>query len=1089
MEKHRYGELARLLYKMIPFWVIIGILAQPAISQTITGEVTDATSGETLPGVNVVVKGTAIGTATNAAGEYKLKVPSLQDTLMFSFVGYRVQEVAIDGRTSIDVVMELETIAGGELIVTGYTAQREQDITAAISSVDMESAEREISASVLDRLDGKVAGLTVQSSGSPGARNTVRIRGISSFQNNDPLYIVDGTPVQDSYLNFINPADIASMQVLKDASAASIYGSRANNGVVIIETKKGGGGSQPEVTINARTGVATPIRGYNDFVITDALQYHEVLKRSFENAGEPVPTNIYGNPDNPSIPNYVYPNDGTVQTNDLSAFGITEDDYEYCNCDRLIMPGSAGTDWWDAVFGPAMVQDYNVGVAGGGSDYNYNVSFNYLDQEGTAAYNHFKRGSIRVNTQFDAGVLTLGENISVSLDENVGGIPNNPGGFAEGGIIGKNILMQPVVPVYDVGGNFASGKANTLGNQSNPLKAAWASKDSPTQTTRMFGNVFGRLDLLDNNLSITSRLGFNLSETSGSGFSPLTLENSEPGTSLSISEFTNRNTEWTWSNTANYVNTFAENHNITLLVGQEANAQVFRGIGGSMAGLLDTDPSSRYLQDALGDPDTKNVNSGGFKARLLSFFGKVDYNYAERYYLSATLRRDGSSRLGSTNQWGTFPAFSLGWRASNESFLQDNETITNLMIRAGYGVTGNQQIPAGSTVNQFGGDVGDTFYNISGDGSSVVQGFRQTVRGNPDLKWEENESVNVGLDLELLGGKYSFALDVYQRDTNDLLFAPQLPATAGVASPPVVNIGQMRNTGFDISLGTRGTIGDELNWNLSVTGSHYQNEILKIDGTSEFFFGTAVGTRHGFQPINHIGEAIGSFYGLQTDGLFMNQDEVDSHATQDGAAPGRLKFVDTNGDGVINADDRTIIGSPHPDFTGGLDFGLQYKNWDLNTSFFASIGNDIYDVQKEYYIFRTFSTTVREDLLTKSAVVENGVVQNPDAEYPEINLNDTFSGGQPSEFWVEDGSYLRLRNIQIGYTLPAGTLPGLRNMRIYISGQNLFTITGYDGLDPSLPAANVSNAQGADTRDQYFGIDRGSYPTNRIISIGINASF
>ena len=511
-----------------------------------------------------------------------------------------------------------------------------------------------------------------------------------------------------------------------------------------------------------------------------------------------------------------------------------------------------------------------------------------------------------------------------------------------------------------------------------------------------------------------------------------------------------------------------------------------RGIFGGINDLLNTAESSRYIQDALADPGTKNVNSYGFKASLLSVFGKVAYNFDQRYFFDVTVRRDGSSRLGSTNQWGTFPAFSLGWRVSNESFLQDSELISNLMLRAGYGITGNQLIPAGSTVNQYGGSVGDTFYNVSGDGTSVAAGFRQTVRGNPDLKWEENESINVGLDLEMFDGRFNVALDVYQRDTNDLLFSPALPATAGLANPPVVNIGQMRNTGFDFTLGTRGTFGNGVNWTMSFNGSHYQNEIRKIDGTAEFFFSPSTG-RIGFTPINQLGESIGSFYGLQTDGFFMNEQEVNAHATQDGAAPGRIRFVDTNGDGNISAADRTVIGSPHPDFTGGLDFGLQYKNWDLNTSLYASIGNDIFDIQKEFYIFRTFSTNVREDLLTESAIVENGQVTN-NPKYPRIDLNDTFSGGQPSDFYVEDASYLRLRNLQIGYTLPGGLLPGLRNARIYVQGENLFTITGYDGLDPSLPAQN-RNSGGSDIRDRSFGIDTGTYPSNRTISLGINASF
>jgi TonB-linked SusC/RagA family outer membrane protein len=1071
--------LAKPLRYIIALFFVFGLFFNEAIAQDqieVSGTVTTST-GELIPGVTILLEGTQTGTSTGIDGEFTISAPS-NGVLIFSYIGYQSNRIQIAGRTTIDVVLE-ESIANlDELIVTGYSAQRRGDVTGAVGSVDVESIARQTGASVLDRLDGSVSGVTVESSGSPGSRNTVRIRGVSSFQNNDPLYIIDGTPIQDSYANWLNPNDIESIQVLKDASSASIYGSRANNGVIIIETKKGRSGA-PQVTISTRTGVATPARGYDDFLITDALEYHEVVRRSFSNAGEPVPQNIYGDPNNPTIPNYIWPNDGSTQTQN-----VDESSYAFPN--NLIMPASRGTNWFGEVFGPALQQDYNISVAGGGDTNTYNVSFNYLDQEGTAIYNRFQRGTIRVNTEFNMGSLTIGENISLALDESYGGLPNDPGGYAEGGILGKNILMQPVVPVYDVGGNFASGKAVTLGNQTNPVKEAWGNKDDIGRNTRMFGNVFGRYDIMDKVL-VTSRLGFNLSEGSFSGFTPIFPENSEPSFTNGINESQNITTDWTWSNTLQYIDTFAEGHNINVLAGQEANEVNFRSIGGSMNALLNTDLNSRYIQDALGDPGTKNVNSSGFRASLLSFFGKVDYDYDQRYFLSVTVRRDGSSRLGSTNQWGTFPAFSLGWRVSNESFLQNSELISNLMIRAGWGITGNQNIPSGSTVNQFGGGTGDTFYNISGDGSSIEQGFRQTVRGNPDLKWEENESVNFGMDLEMFEGRLNFALDIYQRDTNDLLFAPNVPATAGVASPPIQNVGQMRNTGFDLSIGTRGTFGNDVGWTLSFNGSHYQNEIRRIDGSADFFSGP-IATRFGNQVRNQVGEPLGSFYGLVADGLFLNDDEVNAHAQQDGAAPGRIRFADLNGDNQINADDRTIIGSPHPDFTGGLDFGLQYKNWDFNTTLFASIGNDIFDVQKEFYIFRNFSTTVRKDLLTDSAIVEDGEVINPGAKYPRIDLSDTFSGQQISDFYVEDGSYLRMRNLQIGYTVPGGIIPGLRNMRIYVQGENLFTITGYDGLDPTLPAANINN-RGADIRDQYRGVDRGSYPSSRTLSFGINATF
>jgi hypothetical protein len=395
------------------------------------------------------------------------------------------------------------------------------------------------------------------------------------------------------------------------------------------------------------------------------------------------------------------------------------------------------------------------------------------------------------------------------------------------------------------------------------------------------------------------------------------------------------------------------------------------------------------------------------------------------------------------------------------------------MLRAGWGITGNQQITTGRTVSQFGGGTGDTFYNISGDGTSITQGFRQTVIGNPNLKWEENESINVGLDIELYDGRFSFALDVYQRDTDNLLFAPNLPATAGVADPPTVNIGKMRNTGLDLQLGTRGTINDDILWSVNFNGTHYKNEILRIDGEQEFFAGP-IATRFGNQVRNQVGHPISAFFGLVTDGYFQDASEVNAHADQDGAAPGRLRFKDLNGDGIVNSEDRTIIGSPHPDFTGGLDLGVRWRNWSFNTTLFASIGNDIWDTQKEFYVFRNFSTNVRKDVLTDSWTPDN-----PDAKYPQLDVSDTFSGQQLSDFYVEDGSYLRMRSLQIGYNIPSEWLPGFRSMKVFVQGENLFTITGYDGLDPSLPAAN----------DQYRGIDRGSYPSSRTISLGINARF
>ncbi|HEU4748613.1 MAG TPA: SusC/RagA family TonB-linked outer membrane protein [Gemmatimonadaceae bacterium] len=1044
---------------------------------TVTGTVTSA-AGTPLQGVRVRVQGTELRAFTNAEGRYSIAAPP-DGVLSFTAVGQRAVETPIGGRTSINVTMEGVAFLE-EVVVTAYTEQRRGDITGAVSSVNVEAAQRQTGASVLQRLDATVPGVTVVASGSPGSRSTVRIRGISSFQNNDPLYVVDGTPVQDDYINWLNPNDITSIQVLKDASAASIYGSRASNGVIVIETTKRGVTGPPRVTFRARTGMATPVRGYDDFLITDALEYFEVVKRSYENAGQAVPTNIYGNPNAPTVPQYIWPNNCTVPTPDCAPVTAVDQwgrpttlnaaAYSYPR--SLIMPGSAGTNWWDAVFGSGMVGDYNLDISGGGEDNAYGVSFNYFDQEGTAKYNRFRRGSVRVNTSFTRGKLTFGENIALGVERHFGGIQNDA--FGEDNIVGKNILMQPVVPIYDLQGNFASGKAVGLGNQSNPLKFAWAQKDNISKNNRVFGNIFGGLAFTPQ-LAFRSRLGFNLGQSSFTGFEPIWPEDSEPTFTNSINENQFNSTDWTWSNTLRLDRQIAR-HGFSLLLGQEANAINNRFIGASMSNLLNTDVNSRFLQDALGDAATKNVNSTGGRSSLLSFFGKADWNFADRYVASFTVRQDGSSRLSPNNQWGTFPAFGVGWRISNEPFMQGNRVISDAMLRFGWGITGNQSIPSGRIVSQFGGSVGDTYYDIGGTNTTVASGFRQTSLGNTDLKWEENESINVGADLALFAGAINLVLDVYRRETNNLLFDPATPGTAGRAAPPIVNIGTMRNTGFDFSIGHNGPV-----WNATLQASRYKNKIVSIDGVRESFVGPQT-TRFGNQVLNKVGHPIGSFNGYIADGLFRDAADVAAHATQPGAAPGRIKFRDVNGDGTITLADRTIIGSPHPDFTAALDLGVRRGNWDLSGTIFGTFGNEIFDAQKEFYVFRNFSTNVRRDLLTDSWTPEN-----LDAKYPRLDITDIYSKDL-SSFYVEDGSYVRLRNIQLGYNVSPAVSRFLPASRIYVQAENLFTITDYSGLDPALAAENLFGAAG-DVRDQYRGVDRGTYPSSRTFSIGIVTSF
>jgi len=1043
-----------------------------AQQKTITGQVTSEDEGP-LPGVNIVIQGTVTGAVTDVDGNYSITVPGPDAVLVFSYIGYSTVAIPVGDQNVINAVLLPDVTALDEIVVTGYTAVRRSDITGAVAVVDVDDMNQVTSVSVLSKLEGRAAGVTVGSNGQPGSYNTVRIRGVSSFTDNDPLYIVDGVPIETRDLNYLNPNDIESIQVLKDPSTASVYGSRANNGVIILTTKKGRQG-KARLNVDVNLGVAAPVKGLDDILIQDPLDYHEIVRRSHVNADLDVPENIYGDPNNPTIPNYIWPNDGVSQT-------MTVDESTYSWPDNLIMRSSPGTNWWDEVFDPSLVQDYNLGMSGGTENAVYNVSAQYYNQDGTMKHNWMDRYSLRANSEFNFGRLSFGENFAFSRLRTVGGLGNystTNQRMGEGSVVNNIIKMQPVIPVYDIDGYFAGAKANTLGNGTNPVRQAYYDKDNVNTRYQAVGNVYAALEIIDG-LQLKSSFGINTFSGLFKGFNYPTPENSEPTMVWSLNENYETQLEWTWTNTLNYVKTFGANHNINALLGYEAIDFKRNNMNASMAGYVSTDQAAWYIRDALGDPSTKNVNSYGSVSSLTSMFAKLDYNFASKYYISGTIRRDGSSKFGPNNRYGVFPAFSAGWRISEESFMSSLTWLSDLRFRGGWGITGNQSIPSGRTANQFGGGTTDTFYDISGTNSSLITGYRLTALGNPDLKWEENVSMNIGFDLSLLDRRINVMLDYYNRTVDDLLYGPALPATAGRASPPIVNIGTMENRGIDFSIGYRSALTGEFQWEIEFIGSHYKNEIIKIDGVQDFFYGP-VGGRGGNITINQIGYPIGSFYVMNHDGIFQNQGEVDSHPTQDGKAVGRFRFVDTNGDGIVNAEDRDIVGNPHPDLTGGLSFNASWRGLDLSAFFFGSLGNDIFVVQKEFTVFRLFSTNVRQDRLTDSWSTDN-----PDGKYPLLDQTDQFSSVF-SSFYIEDGSYLRMKNLQLGYTLPK--MSWFQSLRIYIQAQNLFTLTKYSGIDPALPAISTDGSTGNQT-DQAMGIDYGAYPANRIFSIGINATF
>ncbi|NND30980.1 MAG: TonB-dependent receptor [Saprospiraceae bacterium] len=1038
-------------------------------SRTITGTVVDV-NGQPLIGATILVKGTTVGTVTDLDGAFTLEVEP-GSILDVSFTGYTNQEITIGDQTTLNITLE-EGVLIDEIVVTGYSSQRKRDIIGAVSVVNTDEMKNVTGSSFLQQLEGRAAGLTVSTGGAPGSRSTVRVRGVSSFGNNDPLYIIDGVPVQDGFNNLINPNDIESMQVLKDASSASIYGARANNGVIIITTKRGQVG-KATVSYDASIGVQSPVKGMDSYLLTDPLDYAQVVIQSHRNAGIDVPTNIYGNPDNPTIPQYIWPNDGTNQTQSV-------DESTYSFPDNLIIRASPGTNWWDEVFDPSPVHNHNLSISGGNESSTYNISAGYFDQDGTAKNTWWKRYSFRANSQFKSGRFTFGENLSFARAQNVDGGFGNQG---EGTFIGNIIKAQPIIPVYDVGSWYGGAKANSLGNASNPIAILEKDKDNVFTGNRLLGNVFAEVQILDG-LSARTSFGIQYDANKDKRFQFPSYENSEPTTIYGLTENNFEGITWTWTNTLNYTRSFADRHNFTVIGGYESIRNENTFLEGNISGYVTDDINAWYIQSALADPNTRGVFSNGGFSSIVSLFGKIDYGFNDKYYVSATVRRDGSSRFGPENRYGVFPAFSAGWRVSGESFMQNISWLDDLKIRGGWGVTGNQQVPTGRVFDQFGGGTNSSFYNINGNGSSLAAGYVLTSIGNPALKWEENVSTNVGFDASLIQGKVQVVFDVYQRSVDGLIFAPTLPATAGNASPPFVNIGEMQNKGWDLSLAYNGRIGSDFRFNTDLNLGHYKNEIISIDGEQDFFLG-GFGGRLGNIVINEIGSPIGSFFGLKTDGIFQSQAEVEAHATQDGAAPGRLRFVDSNGDGMVNAEDKVNIGNYHPDLTAGLGLGFAYKNFDANIFLFASIGNEIFDITKEFTIFRLFSTNVREELLTDSWTAER-----TNASIPRLDQNDQFSS-TASDFYVEDGSYLRAKNIQLGYTLPtAGMLSraGFSKLRLYVQAENVFTITGYSNIDPALPAV-TRTVNGVDVTDQSSGIDRGTYPTNKIFLFGISATF
>ena len=1056
---------------------------------TVSGRITDASENVPLPGVSVLLKGTTTGTTTDADGNFSITTPSKTGTLVVSYIGYFTQDVEIGNRSSVDIAMTADVKSLTEVVVTGYAAQRKKDITGAVTVINTKELTAVPSASVTQMLQGRAAGVTVGNDNSPGGGTMVRIRGFGSINNNSPLYVIDGVPTQGT-LNQLNPNDIESMQVLKDASAASIYGARAANGVVIITTKKGKQGD-PSITFDFYTGTQRPGKMLD---LLNTRELGEYLYRSDLGAGKnpsatsPSVQYKFDENGNQTIADYIYPNVyGTLPadikyTNDIADPALGKTAYNITKANK------EGTDWQDVIFDPAPISNYQIGASGGSKSAKYAISANHFKQDGILRYTKYKRYSVRANTEFTKGKFTVGENITFSYDERQG-ITNND----EGNPIMFAIRVHPIIPVFDITGGptalggtntsayngFAGSRGSNLGNAPNPLARLYREQDNITRGTHVFGNMFAQVDILPGLVARTS-FGLEYNQSNRSEYFHRDIEAAESRNANSLNVINNLDRSITWFNTLNYAKTFGV-HTLNVLVGTEAVKTYFAAFQASRSGFAFDDLDYRYL-DAGSAAGLANAGAGAERTALFSQFGKINYGYKELFLADFTLRRDGSSRFSEANRYGIFPAFSVGLRMTELNFMKPTKSfLDDLKIRFGWGKTGNQLIPnVYNAYTLYAADPQNNAYDIGGTGTSVVGGFDLVQFGNSNGKWETNTSTNIGLDAVFLNSKMELVVDVYNRKTSDMLTQIAIPRTAGTGTIPYTNIGEVRNRGFDIGLNFRDKKGD-FYYAAGVNFGHYKNEVIKLNNDpNSTIFGFA--TRLPAMSATKAGYPIASYYGYFVDGVIKNQAEADA-APKFGSytREGTFKFRDVNGDGIITAADRTIIGSPHPDFNYGVNLNVGYKAFDL-TAFGQGVqGNEIFNYVRYWTDFNVFQGNRSKDMLYNS-----WKQSGDDAKLPRLNSGDATSQ-QVSSYFLEDGSYFRIKNIQLTYTLPATLLKRVKiaSAQVYLQGQNLFTFTKYTGLDPDINLRRSGN----NNEDKHMGVDEGAYPVSKSYLVGLRFGF
>ncbi len=1017
-----------------------------AQSLQVTGKVTSATNDVPIPGVTVTVQGQTIGTLTNEAGEYSITIPGTSAVLVFRQVGIATKNVEVTSSGVYNISLDDEINTLDQLVVVGYNTQKKSVVTGAISSIKAADLETMPVTRVEQSLQGRTSGVTIASnSGQPGSSATIRIRGFTTFGNNNPLWVVDGVVVDAGGISYLNQSDIESIEVLKDASSQAIYGARAAAGVILVTTKKGASGKM-RVNYNTFFGTSAPARKLS---LLNATEYATLRNEAALAAGNPLPFS------------------------DPRSFG-------------------EGTDWQEEVFNrSAFRQNHEFSISGGTGKSTFYSSFGHLSQEGVIAsdISKYKRTNIRLNSEHQlASWVKIGQNLGYSHERSQG-LGNTNSEF--GGPLSSAINLDPITPVVetdpsiinsanrpyrsnavvrDVNGNPYGISQYVTQEMTNPHAYIQTRLGNYGWSDNIVGNIYGEITPLKG-LKIRSTLGSKLSYWGNESFTPVFYLNATNQRAQNdFSRGVQRGFDWNLENTIIY-NKAIEDHNFTVLLGQGAYYDNrARGLFVTYFGL----PVDNFDDASLNyNIPTDQRNASGYENvghTVSSLFARVNYNYQEKYMVEALVRRDGSSRFGSNNKYGVFPSFSAGWLISKEEFLRGHDNINVLKVRGGYGVVGNDNINDFAYLSTVGGGRNYTI----GLTDMYTIGYSPNAPSNPDLKWEQTSQTNIGLEMTFLK-RFNLTFDWFNKVTTGILQYPRIPTYVGAIGNPAANVADMRNTGVELELGYNNRIG-EVNFSFNGNVSYLKNEVTNIGAGVDFLDGA------GFQASSYSitrtmeGQAFNSFYGFKTMGIFQNQAEIDGYTNGEGrpiqpnASPGDFKWADIDGNGVIDANDRTFIGDPTPNWTFGFTLNASWKNFDAMVFGQGVAGNKVFQGLRRL--------DINNANYSKKAL-GRWTGDGSSNDFPRLtdnDLNRNFTN--PSDFYLEDGSYLRLKTVQLGYTLPTKLSKkiGMEKTRFYVMSENLLTFTRYSGFDPEIGGGIMS-------------IDRGIYPQARSFMVGLNVSF